>query len=117
QTASFGKLTLEIGRKHPMVSRQRNKLYAAAVGKRAGTDQDRINWLLRKARKGRIDLATTAGVEDFDSLPTESKPQPGPLRQSVPSRAIWHRRVRQRAQLPAAAHARAQAASCQVPLR
>src|SRR5262245_63145060 len=69
QTASFGKLTLEIARKHPMVSRQRNELYAAVVGKRVGTDQDRINWLLRKACKDRIDLATTAGVEDFDLLP------------------------------------------------
>src|SRR5262249_45748348 len=43
QTAGFGKLTLEIGRKHPMVCRQRNELYAAVVGQRAGADQQRIH--------------------------------------------------------------------------
>src|SRR4051794_8645949 len=52
-----------------MVGRQRNELYAAAVEQWAGTDHERINRLLRKARKGRIDIAAGGGFEDFDLLP------------------------------------------------
>src|SRR5262245_21585956 len=46
-----------------MVSRQRNELYATVVEQRAGTYQQRINRLVGKPRKGRINL------EDFDLLP------------------------------------------------
>ena len=52
-----------------MVSRQRNELYATAVEQRAGTYQQRINRLLRKARKDRIDVTAGGGLEDFDLLP------------------------------------------------
>ena len=52
-----------------MVGRQRNELYATAVEQRAGTDHERINRLLRKARKGCIDIAAGGGFEDFDLLP------------------------------------------------
>ena len=36
---------------------------------RAGTYQQRINRLLRKARKGRINVTAGGGFEDFDLLP------------------------------------------------
>ena len=39
------------------------------VEQRAGTDQERINWLLRKARKDRINIAAGGGFEDLDLLP------------------------------------------------
>jgi hypothetical protein len=51
-----------------MVSRQCNELHATVVGQRARTDQKHINWLLRKGRRNRIDVATSTGVEDFDLL-------------------------------------------------
>src|SRR5205085_10511843 len=41
ETADFGKLTQVIDGKQSVVSRQRNELYAAIVGQRAGTDQKR----------------------------------------------------------------------------
>jgi hypothetical protein len=53
-----------------MVSRQRNELYAAVVGQRVGIDQERINRLLHKARKDRIDVAPSAGIKDFNLLPS-----------------------------------------------
>src|SRR5262245_8061087 len=46
-----------------MVSRQRNELYATVDEQRAGTYQQRINRLVGKPRKDRINL------EDFDLLP------------------------------------------------
>ena len=52
-----------------MVSRQRNELNATVVEQRAGTYQERINRLLRKARKDRIDVTAGGGLEDFDLLP------------------------------------------------
>jgi hypothetical protein len=76
QAAGFGSLTPKIDRRHPLVRRQRDELYATVVEERAGTDQERINWLLRKARKDRIDVATGAGVEDFDLLPNSRSRSP-----------------------------------------
>src|SRR5262245_32587671 len=52
-----------------MVGRQRNELYVTAVEQRVGTYQQRINWLLGKPRKGRINIAAGGGLEDFDLLP------------------------------------------------
>ena len=52
-----------------MVSRERDDLYAVVIGQRGGTDQERINWVSRQAGKGRIDVATTADIEDFNVLP------------------------------------------------
>src|SRR5262245_16615060 len=59
-----------------MVSRQGSKLYAAVVGQWAGNDQERINRLLRKARKDRIEVASGAGVEDFNSPPNGQSRSP-----------------------------------------
>src|SRR5262245_13454647 len=58
-----------IDRRHPMVGRQCNELYATIVEQRAGTYQQRINRLLGKPRKGRINVTTGGGFEDFDLLP------------------------------------------------
>src|SRR5262245_64332134 len=52
-----------------MVCRQRNDLYATVVHRRAGTYQQRINWLLGKPRKGRINVTAGGGLEEFDLLP------------------------------------------------
>jgi hypothetical protein len=52
-----------------MVGRQRNELYATVVEQRGGTYQERIDRLLRKARKGRINVTAGGGFEDFDLLP------------------------------------------------
>src|SRR5262245_31011422 len=68
QTADFREVARKIDRRHPMVSRERNDLHAAVIGQRARTDQKRINWLPRKARKNRIDIATGADIEDFNLL-------------------------------------------------
>src|SRR5262249_15586208 len=76
QAADFGSLTERIDRRYPMVSRQRNELYAAVVGQGAGSDQEGINWLLRKARKDRIDVANGAGVEDFNLPPNGQSRSP-----------------------------------------
>src|SRR5262249_18425155 len=59
QAASFGSLALGIDRRHLVVSRQRSELNATVVLQRAGTYQQRINLLLGKARKGRVNV--TAG--------------------------------------------------------
>ena len=56
QPANFGKLAQEIDRRHPMVGRQRNELYATVVEERGGSYQERINRLLRKTRKGNINV-------------------------------------------------------------
>ena len=68
QAAGFGILTQGINRRHPMVGRQRNELDATVVGQRARADQEPINWFSRKGRKSRIDVAASAGEEDFDLL-------------------------------------------------
>src|SRR2546429_416481 len=52
-----------------MVGRQRNELYATVVEERGGSYQERINRLLRKARKGHINVTAGGGFEDFDLLP------------------------------------------------
>src|SRR5262249_58847392 len=52
-----------------MVGRQRNELYVMAVEQRAGTYQQRINRLLGKPRKGRINVTAGVSLEDFDLLP------------------------------------------------
>jgi len=52
-----------------MVGRQRNDLYATAVEQRVGTSQQRINRLLGKPRKGRVNVTAGGGLEDFDLLP------------------------------------------------
>src|SRR5262245_63105927 len=51
-----------------MVGRQRNDLYATVVEQRAGTYQQRINRLLGKPRKGRINVTGGGCLEDFDLL-------------------------------------------------
>src|SRR5262249_61816188 len=43
--------------------------YATVVEQRAGTYQQRINRLLGKPRKGRINVTAGGGLEDFDLLP------------------------------------------------
>src|SRR5262249_3954844 len=58
-----------IDRGHPMVGRQRNELYAMVVEQRRGSYHERINRLLRKARKGRINVTAGGGFDDFDLLP------------------------------------------------
>src|SRR5262245_31916082 len=52
-----------------MVGRQRNELYVTAVEQLAGTYQQRINRLLGRPRKGRINVTGVGGLEDFDLLP------------------------------------------------
>jgi hypothetical protein len=52
-----------------VVSRQRGELNATVVEQRAGTYQQRINRLLGKPRKGRINVTAGGGLEDFDLLP------------------------------------------------
>src|SRR5207248_4278875 len=69
QAAGLGILTQGIHRRHPTMRRQRNKLYATVVGRWAGTDQERIHLLLRMVCNDRIDVATGAGIENFDLLP------------------------------------------------
>jgi hypothetical protein len=54
-----------------VVRRKRNELHSTVVEQWGGTYQKRINRLLRKTRKGRIDVAAGAGVEDFDLLPSD----------------------------------------------
>src|SRR5262245_2523025 len=51
-----------------MVGRQRNELYVTAVEQRVGTYQQRINRLLGKPRKGRINITAGGGLDDFDLL-------------------------------------------------
>src|SRR5262249_18796143 len=69
-TTRLGKVTQGIDRRHPVVSRQRSELNATVVEQRAGSYQKRINRLLRKAAKGRIDVTAGGGLdEDFDLLP------------------------------------------------
>src|SRR5262249_47335242 len=70
QAAGFGSsLAPGRDRRHPMVGRQRNDLYATIVEQRSGTYQERINRLLRKVHKDRINIAAGRGFEDFDLLP------------------------------------------------
>jgi hypothetical protein len=52
-----------------MVGRQCNELYATVVEQRAGTYQQRINPLLGKARKGRVNVMADGGLKDIDLLP------------------------------------------------
>src|SRR5262249_45033938 len=69
QAAGFGKLTHGIDRRYPVVSRQRSELKAAVVEERGGSYQERINRLLGKPRKGRINVTAGGGLDDFDLLP------------------------------------------------
>src|SRR5215470_6270005 len=69
QAADLGNVAPEIDRRHPMVCRQRHDLYATVVHRRAGTYQQRINRLLGKPRKNRINVTAGGGLEDFDLLP------------------------------------------------
>src|SRR5262249_50064511 len=69
QTTGFGKVTQGIDRRDPVVSRQRSELNATVVEQRAGTYQQRINRLLGKLRKGRINVTAGGSFEDFDLLP------------------------------------------------
>jgi hypothetical protein len=52
-----------------MVGREGNEFYAMVVEESGGTEHERIDWLLRNARKDRIDLANRAGVENVNLLP------------------------------------------------
>jgi hypothetical protein len=61
QAADFGSLAPGIDRRHPVVGRQRNELYATVVEQRGGTYQERISWLLRKARKGHVNVTAGGG--------------------------------------------------------
>ena len=54
----------------------RDNLYATVVGQRAGTDQESIDRLLREARKGCVDLATSPGMDDVDFLPDSRSGHP-----------------------------------------
>src|SRR5262249_48218825 len=45
------------------------ELYATVVEERGGSYQERINRLLGKPRKGRINVTAGGGLEDFDLLP------------------------------------------------
>jgi hypothetical protein len=65
----FGKDTQGIDRRQPVVSRQRSELNATVVEQRARTYQQRINRLLGKPRKGRINVTASGGVQDFDLVP------------------------------------------------
>jgi hypothetical protein len=51
-----------------VVGRQRNELYATVVEQRGGTYQERITRLLRKARKGHVNVTASGGFEGFDLL-------------------------------------------------
>ena len=59
-----------------MIRRQRDELYATVGKHRSGTDQERINWLLREAREDRIDVPTCRGAEDFNLLPDRQSRSP-----------------------------------------
>src|SRR5262245_48999558 len=52
-----------------MASRQHRKLRGAREEKRIGRDQERIGAHLDQLRKGRIDVANGAGIQDVDLLP------------------------------------------------
>src|SRR5262249_43381829 len=69
QAADLGSVAPGIDRKHPMVGRQCNELYATVVEERAGTYQQRINRLLGKSHKGHTNVTAGAGLKDFDLLP------------------------------------------------
>src|SRR5262245_16330903 len=70
QSANLGSsLAPGVDRRHPMVGGQRNELYATVVEEWAGSYQERINRLLRKTRKGNINVTAGGGFEDFDLLP------------------------------------------------
>src|SRR5580704_9520643 len=69
QSAGFGKVTLEIERRHPMLRGQRYDLHPMAGKKAAGTDKQDLGPLFHKARKSRVDVADVAGIEDLDSPP------------------------------------------------
>ena len=68
QTASFGRLAEGIDCRDFVVGRQRNKLHAPVVIQQAGREQERVNWLLRKVCKGRINVTTATGSENLDLL-------------------------------------------------
>src|SRR5215467_5930736 len=55
-----------------MVSRQCDELDATAVEQRTVMDQERLYRLLPKIRKGRVNLTTSAGMENLD-LPPDSR--------------------------------------------
>ena len=61
-------ILMELKSLTPDVLVSNTNFVTAVVGQRAGTNQERINLLLRKARKDRIDVATGADIEDFNLL-------------------------------------------------
>ena len=57
-----------------MARRQRDQLHAAGDEQCFGTDEECIGPLFHKRRKGHIDVAIRAGVDDFDLPPRSPKP-------------------------------------------
>ena len=49
-----------------MARRQKGKLHTSAVEERIAGDEKRVGPLAREGRKGRIDFAAGAGVDDLD---------------------------------------------------
>src|SRR5262245_39667636 len=97
-------------RRHPVVSRQRSELKAAVDEQWAGTYQQRINRLLGKPRKGRINVTAGGGLDDFDLLSDGQRRSLNGPRQRTEWGRSWDRPARQRARLPAATHATTQVA-------
>src|SRR6516165_10756249 len=66
QPAGYDEITDRIRRRNTLARRQARNLHAAAGKECVGCDEEGIGALASKAGKGRIDLATRAGVEDMD---------------------------------------------------
>src|SRR5882757_5870607 len=66
QSAGFGKVTLEIERRHPMLRGQRYDFHPMAGKEAAGTDKQDLGPLFHKARKSRVDVANVTSIEHLD---------------------------------------------------
>src|SRR3954469_15651009 len=69
QPAGIRKLTPMVQCRKRMARRQRDQLHATGDKQRLGTDQKGISLLFQQCRKGHIDFAIRAGVDDFDLPP------------------------------------------------
>src|SRR5262249_38226643 len=110
QATGFGKGTQGIDRRHPMVGRQRNDVYATVVEQRAGTYQQRSNRLLGKPRQRPYQCHGRWWPRRLRFASRWTTPQPERPRQRTGWGRSWDRPARQRARLPAATHATIQVA-------
>src|SRR6266404_8801999 len=67
----FGILALRIDRGHGVARGQRNELYATGTEQGVVNNQKCVSLLVRKARKGRVDVGIGTGRKDFDLFPDD----------------------------------------------